>query len=287
MSNSVAHKYVYADLTWPEVNEAVEMQKVILLPVGSTEQHGPHLPLDVDNRLPTSVCLEAGRRAPDKILVAPTIPYGFNIHAMDFPGTIHVSWDHFIDYCVDVCKSFAYHGFKRLVIVDGHGSNEHLLEFVGRRIILETDALVASFMWLNLLRKDPTFLPAVRESKFPGGMAHACELETSMYLHLAGEKVQMDQAVDHVTRQNDEGTAGFQYVDLFGGGPVTIVEWTSTYTPNGVAGEPTLATAEKGKRFFDEAVRRLVEFVGQFQKRPNYPRVDHHTRPPTSPLPKP
>jgi creatinine amidohydrolase len=287
MPNSAVQKYVYADLTWPEVNEAVEMEKVILLPVGSTEQHGPHLPLDVDNVLPTSVCIEAGRRAPDKILVAPTIPYGFNIHAMDFPGTIHVSWDHFIDYCADVCKSFAYHGFKRIVIVDGHGSNEHLLEFVGRRVILETDALIASFMWLNLLRKDPEFLPSVRESAFPGGMAHACELETAMYLHIAGEKVQMDKAEDHITRQNDQGTTGFQYVDLFGGGPVAIVEWTSTYTPNGVAGQPTLATAEKGRAFFEEAATRLVEFIGEFQKRPNYPRVDHHMRKPTSPLPKP
>lgn len=287
MTSLAAQKYVYGDLTWPEVNDAVEMEKVILLPIGSTEQHGPHLPLDVDNVLPTSVCMEAGRRAPEKILVAPTIPYGFNIHAMDFPGTIHVSWDHFIDYCVDVCKSFAYHGFKRIIIVDGHGSNEHLLEFVARRTILETDALAASFMWLNLLRKDPNFLPSVRESAFPGGMAHACELETAMYLHIAGEKVQMDKAVNYITRQNNEGTAGFQYVDLFGGGPVNLVEWTSTYTPNGIAGDAALATAAKGKLFFEEAVKQLVAFTGEFQKRPNVPRVDHHKRPPTSALPKP
>jgi creatinine amidohydrolase/Fe(II)-dependent formamide hydrolase-like protein len=65
MSQSVAGKFIYADLTWPEVNEAVEMGKAILLPVGSTEQHGHHLPLDVDNLLSTSICLEAGRRAPE------------------------------------------------------------------------------------------------------------------------------------------------------------------------------------------------------------------------------
>ncbi|NJO82110.1 MAG: creatininase family protein [Blastochloris sp.] len=164
---SAADTYLYADLTWPEVNEAVEMGKVILLPVGSTEQHGRHLPLDVDNLLAASVCLEAGRRDPGRILVAPTIPYGFNIHAMDFPGTIHVAYDHFVEFCLDVVKSFAYHGFKRIVIVDGHGSNEHLLEFVGRRAILETDALVASFMWWNMLRVDPEFLPGLRESVFP------------------------------------------------------------------------------------------------------------------------
>jgi creatinine amidohydrolase len=285
MSRSVAEQFMYADLTWPEINEAVELKKVILLPVGSTEQHGKHLPLDVDNFLATSVSLEAGRRAPEKILVAPTIPYGFNVHAMDFPGTIHVAWEHFVNYCVDVCKSFAYHGFKRIVIVDGHGSNEHLLEFVGRQTIIDTDAIVASFMWWNLLRYDPGFVGTFRESVYPGGCAHACEVETSLYLHLDAQRVQMDKAEDNIAWYNQEGATGFQWVDAFGAGPVAVVEWTSTYTPNGVMGQPTLANAEKGGRIFEEAVSRLVQFVGEFQQRPDQRRVDHHTHPPTSPLP--
>jgi len=286
MPQSVAQKYLYADLTWEEINEAVAMQKVILLPVGSTEQHGPHLPLDVDNFLASSVCWEAGKRAPEKILVAPNIPYGFNIHAMDFPGTIHVAYDHFLEYCLDVCKSFAYHGFKRIVIVDGHGSNEHLLEFVGRRTILETDALVATFMWWNMLRTDPKFISTFRESVFPGGAAHACEVETSMYMHLDGSKVQKDKIKDHIAWYNKDGAKGFQWVDAFGGGPVAVVEWTSTYTPTGVMGQPSLASAAKGKKIFEEAVTRLVQFSGEFQTRPSRPRVDHHATPPTSPLPK-
>lgn len=282
---SAASKYLYADLTWPEVNEAVALNKVILLPVGSTEQHGRHLPLDVDNLLATSVCLEAGRRDPSRILVAPTIPYGFNVHAIDFPGTIHVAYDHFIEFCLDVVKSFAYHGFKRIVIVDGHGSNEHLLEFVGRRAVLESDALVASFMWWNMLRVDPNFLPSVRESVFPGGAAHACEVETSLYLHLCPEKVQMDKAEDCITFHNQAGATGFRWFDAFGGGPVRLVEWTSSYTPNGVVGQPTLATAEKGRRILDEAVNQLLAWVNEFQAYEDKARVSHHTRPPSSPLP--
>lgn len=286
MTGKVAEKYLYADLTWPEVNEAAEKKKVILLPIGSTEQHGPHLPLDVDNKLPVSICLEAGSRAPDKILVAPNIPYGYNIHAMDFPGTMHVAWDHFINYCTDVCKSFAYHGFKRIVIVDGHGSNEHLLEFVARRTILETDALVASFLWVNLLRRNPEFMPQVRESVFPGGCAHACELETSVYLHLDPDKVRMDKAEDIQAWYNEQGTDSYQYVDLFGGGAVSIVEWTSSYTPNGIVGQAAIASADKGRQFFEEAVKNLVEFVTEFQKRPQPSRKDHHATPPTCSLPK-
>ncbi|HMQ31462.1 MAG TPA: creatininase family protein [Chloroflexaceae bacterium] len=282
---SAAEKYLYADLTWPEVNEAVALGKVILLPVGSTEQHGRHLPLDVDNLLATGVCLEAGRRQPERILVAPTIPYGFNIHAMDFPGTVHVAYDHFVEFCLDVVKSFAYHGFKRIVIVDGHGSNEHLLEFVGRRAVLETDALVASFMWWNMLRVDPGFLPSVRDSAFPGGAAHACEIETSLYLHLCPEKVQMDKAEDQITFHNSQGATGFRWFDAFGAGPVRLVEWTSSYTPSGVVGQPTLATAEKGRRILDEAVRHLLDWVTEFQAYQGAARASHHAAPPTSPLP--
>jgi creatinine amidohydrolase/Fe(II)-dependent formamide hydrolase-like protein len=209
---------------------------------------------------------------------------------MDFPGTIHVAYDHFVEFFLDVCKSFAYHGFKRhpggTRIVSGHGSNTPLLEFVGRRTILETDALAASFMWWNLLRVDPNFIASFRESVFPGGCGHACEVETSVYLHLCGEKVQMDKAEDHNFRFNAHGATGFQWADAFGAGPVTIIDWTSRELPTGVMGQPTLATADKGRRIFEEAVTRLVEFVGEFQKRPDRPRVDHHAQAPTSPLPK-
>lgn len=286
MASRASEKILYGDLTWQDINDAVAEKQVILLPVGSTEQHGPHLPLDVDNFLATSVCLEAAKRAPDKILVAPTIPYGYNIHAMDFPGTIHVAYDHFVEFCTDVCKSFAYHGFKRIVIVDGHGSNEPLLQFVGRKTILETDALVAAFMWWNMLRVDPNFVKSFRESVFPGGAAHACEVETSMYLHLGGDKVQMDKAQDNIAWYNHNGATGFRWVDAFGAGPVSVVEWTSTYTPNGVMGQPTLATADKGARIFEETVTRLVQFVNEFRDAPPHPRTDHHAQPTTSALPE-
>jgi creatinine amidohydrolase len=286
MTDPVAEKYLYADLTWPEVNRAVALGKVVLLPVGSTEQHGRHLPIDVDTFLPTSLCLEAGRRAPERILVAPSIAYGFNVHGIDFPGTVGIAHDTFMNYCVDVCKSFAYHGFKRIAIVDGHGSNEPLLEFVGRRVIMETDALVASFMWANLLNTRPGFVASFRESVFPGGSGHADELETSVYLHLAGEKVQTDQIEDHVTWLNENGATGFQYVDIFGRGPVSIVEWSSTMTPSGVMGQPSKASAEKGAHIFEEAVTQLIAFVDWFARRPAPPRVDHHEMPPSSPMPR-
>src|SRR5262245_4933336 len=89
MKMSAETEYRYNRLTWPEMNAAIAAQKLVILPTGSTEQHGRHLPLDVDQFLTESVCMEVGKRAADRVLVLPTISYGLNMHHIDFPGTIH------------------------------------------------------------------------------------------------------------------------------------------------------------------------------------------------------
>lgn len=125
MTSRAATEYRYEKLTWPEINEAVQMGKVCIVPCGSVEQHGAHLPLDVD-------------------IVCP-----------HFPGTINTHYTTFIEQVLDIAKSLAYHG---------------------------------------LLTVDKEFLPRWRQSKFPGGCAHACELETSLYLYLDGDNVRQDGA---------------------------------------------------------------------------------------------
>jgi creatinine amidohydrolase len=274
-------KIYFDELTWPEINEAVVAKKSVLLPIGSTEQHGHHLPLDTDNFLARSVCRRAAERAPREVLIMPTIPYGYNEHALDFPGTIHVHYDHFIAYCLDVVKSVAHAGFDRIVIVDGHGSNEHLCEFIARRVTLETEALVASTMWTNLA---VAAFEAVRESG-PGGAAHACELETSAYLYLAPERVRMEKAADHYGGAAGKEGSRFLHVDLTKGwGPVKVVRWTSSATPTGVSGAPTLATAEKGKATIEGAAENLLAFLREFRALPNAERVDHRAVKPAMPV---
>ena len=273
-------KIYYDELTWQEINEAVLAKKVVLLPIGSTEQHGHHLPLDVDNFLARSVCIAAAKRQPQQTLVMPTIPYGYNEHAQDFPGTIHVTYEHFIEYCLDVCKSVIYAGFERIIIIDGHGSNEHLCEFIARRATLETDGMVASTIWTNLAI---AAFESVRDSGF-GGAAHACELETSAYLYLEPSRVQMDKAQDHYGGAAGKEGSRFLNVDLTKGwGPMKLVRWTSTATPNGVSGAPTLSTAEKGRVIIEGAADNLAEFILEFQGMEKGERVDHravkHTLP--------
>lgn len=278
---SALDKHLYDDLTWPEINEAAEAGKVVLLPVGSTEQHGPHLPLDTDNFLARSVCLQAAVLAPRELLVMPTVPYGYNEHAIDFPGTVHVRHDVFIAYCLDVVTSVAYAGFDRIAIVDGHGSNEHLCEFIARRATLETDALVASCTWWGL---GAEAFEKVRESG-RGGASHACELETSAYLYLEPARVQQDKIEDHYGGASGAPGSRFLGGDLTrGSGPVKLIRWTSSATPNGVSGAPSLASADKGRAVVGGAAEQLVAFAREFRQLEKPPRVDHRSVRPHTPV---
>lgn len=277
-------EYRYEKLTWPEINDAVDDGQVCIVPCGAVEQHGPHLPLDVDLVCPTGIAYGTGREIPDKVKILPIVAYGYTGHVMDFPGTINQHYTHFIDNVLDITKSLAYHGFKKIMLLNGHGSNMPNLDLVARRTNLETDAECILGAWWNLLTVDKTFLPRWRQSKFPGGCAHACELETSLYLHLDGDNVRKDLIKSGIISFNAEESP-FNWVDLFAAGPATIVSWTSSYSPTGVLGDAELATAEKGREAYEEAVKQLVRFVTWFKDRPKDERRDLHRRKPTMPPP--
>jgi creatinine amidohydrolase len=274
----------YEKLTWPEINDAVELGQVCIVPCGAVEQHGPHLPLDVDLVCPLGVAHGAGREIPEKLLVLPILAYGYTGHVMDFPGTINTDYEHFIHQVLDVAKSLAYHGFKKIILLNGHGSNMPNLDLAARRANLETDAECVVIAWWNLLTVDKEFLPRWRESKFPGGCSHACELETSLYLYLDGDNVRKDRIKSGVISFNEEESP-FQWVDLFGAGPASVISWTSSYSDTGVLGDAELATAEKGRAACDEAVKQLSRFVTWFKDRPKDKRKDLHRTPPTMPIP--
>jgi len=271
----------YDQLTWPEINDAVAEKRIPILAVGSVEQHGPHLPLNTDWLQAQRIVEEAARRSNGGLLVMPPMQYGYITHAMDFPGTITIHWQHFIDFCLDITKSLAYHGFKKMIIVNGHGSNETPLDLVGRRTALETDAVCAVVRcWPFLLNVDPAFNANWRESG-PGGTGHACELETSMMLYLAPDTVKKEKAGNHPVAQSSKFTFG----DLFGAPPVSVVGCTSAGGSNGTFGRADLGTAEKGRLIFEESVKQLVAFAEELDKRPYSPRVDHHKEPPTTSVP--
>lgn len=274
----------YEKLTWPEINEAVKSEKVVVVPIGSIEQHGAHLPLDVDVVCPVGVAQEAARAVPDKVLVMPAIVHGYTAHVMDFPGTINIHYEHFIKMIMDVGKSLAYHGFKKIILLNGHGSNWPNLDLASRRINLETDAECSAVCWWSLMAVDKEFYATWRESKFPGGCAHAGELETSMYMYLDEDNVRTDKISDGDIEYN-KNNSDFFWTDLLGAGPAPITSWTASYSDSGVLGEASLATKEKGERAVKETGRQLARWIEEFGSAPKPPRGDHHATQPTMTMP--
>src|SRR5262249_13521815 len=147
MTSRAAKEYRYEKLTWPDINDAVDVAKVGIGTWGALGHSGPPLPLDVDLLCPTEIARGAGKQVPDKLLVLPTVCYGYTGHVMDFPGTINNDFEHFMHHVLDITKSLAYHGFKKIVLLNGHGSNMPNLDLVARRTNPETDAPCISAAW--------------------------------------------------------------------------------------------------------------------------------------------
>jgi creatinine amidohydrolase len=270
--------YRYDHYTWPEMNQVIARQPVCVLPIGSVEDHGHHLPLDVDNFLITSLCEQTAQRIPDEVLLLPAIPYGFEDHHMSFPGTITIRPEHLEAFVLDITLSLAHHGFQRILIADGHGSNMPILDLVARKTVVHSDALCACFIWPSLISEQ---IRQQRESSYPGGISHAGELETSVYLYLNAPAVQMDKAKKDIHFHPSK----YYWHDLGGGSPVRMMEWWSRISETGAIGDPTLATADKGKRWFEATVDNLIEFIREFRKFEIRPRRDHHTTPPPNRTP--
>ncbi|MEX1018476.1 MAG: creatininase family protein [Litorilinea sp.] len=272
MSDSTP-KALFEDMTWPEARRAADDGgRVVLLPVGAIEQHAPHLPIDVDNRIVVWLCNEAAKARPDLILSAPPIHYGFNAHNMGFPGTISVEVTNFINYVYDVCNSFVRQGHTRIILLNGHGSNGMPCALVARQIINRSaDALAAAINHWDLAR---SLAPQIRETPL-GGAAHACEYETSWYLHLNPDGAKMEYAAPDMMPKTD-----FHWGDLLAGyGPVQFTDdWSRRSNGSGVEGDPTSATAEKGQRFAEEELHNLIRFCAEFKALPLRPRRDYTAR---------
>ena len=269
-------KYRYAEMNWPECNEAAQQGRVAVLPVATYEDHGYHLPIDVDVVLATEICERAVAQIPVEAVLIPAVTHGYSPHHMDFPGTITIRWDTFINYVKDVCLSLAHHGFTRILIVNGHGSNAAPLEMAARLTVVETEGRVlcasVNHWGVRKLREEGK---KIRTSDY-GGTSHAGEYETSLYLALRPDLVEMAKAVDERTPL----PPSFQNDLLAGKRPDAAVAYLmpywSTMSSSGVRGDATKATREKGKQFLEAAVEGLIELVREFKAMTLPPRQDHH-----------
>jgi creatinine amidohydrolase len=250
-------KYLYENLTWPEIREAIRNEKVAIVPIGTIEDHGYHLPVNTDNMICWEICVEAVKRVPDKTVLLPLVPYGINEHHFDFPGAIDIPGDVFIGFLLGITRSLAHHGFKRIILINAHGSNKHYVGIAARRTVIESNVLCVATTPMLLMGKEN--INKIRKSE-PGGICHAGELETAIYLYRHPELVQMDKAVKEY---------GLQESDFFGWDKgkdnIEFMDWWSNISESGVVGNPTVATAESGKKFFDLAVNQLIKFIEEYK----------------------
>jgi len=265
----MAKKYFYGEMAWPEIRDAAKEDRVALVPVATIEDHGPHLPVDTDNVLCWEVCKRAGALVPDEAIVVPPILHGYSPHHMDFPGPITIAPQTFISYVLDVGKSLAHHGFRRILIVNGHGSNTHLVDNAARLVIIETDGrvLCSGFFYWSLARFAEVAGQVLEEEPNTGG--HADEMETSMYLAIKPELVDMSKAPKELRSPSISLAPGLV-------GPIHIWPYWSTHTQSGIMGDATLASKEKGEKLLEAAAAGLADVVKEFRKKEIPKRVDHH-----------
>ncbi|MDF2668116.1 MAG: crnA 1 [Paenibacillus sp.] len=231
-------------MTWPEVGTIDFNNTLVLIPVGATEQHGPHLPTDTDTLLVSKLAEETERRLPSRILLTPTTWLGHSPHHLSFGGTLSAEHSVYISMIKSVCLSYIGMGAKRLWIVNGHGGNRAPLSIVLQELkTAHKDVMVFTSEYWSLAKEE---ISALRESGF-GGMGHACELETSLYLYLKEEGVRRSLIQDD--GQQPDGEL-FKQDMLLGGSGVSTVFDFHELTESGVFGEPSLASKEKGQRFF-------------------------------------
>jgi len=248
-----------SELTWEEVDQLLaDGPPVVLLPVGSTEQHGPHLPLGTDTYV--ALDLVTAVAAGTRVVVAPPLWYGLSPHHMVLPGSITVRPEVLLELAYDIVASLAAHGFDQFIMVNGHRiANLPWLQLVAERVHRELpECRVVIF--------DPAYMSKEIAAELAfGPVGHAEEIETSHLLAARPELVRMERAVDHpaphrplyhVDPRQEQDT--LCYVPT----PPTAARRQAHQT-RGVTGRPTLATAEKGRRYREHLVRRLLQVIEQ------------------------
>ncbi len=239
----------------------IERNKVVLIPIGHTEQHGYHLPLSTDTLIIDAIGQGIAAAAPDRTTVLPVMPYGVSTHRQSFAGTLNAGGRAFEDFWVNVIDVLETRGFELFYLISGHGGNSsfiiNVIKYAGerhRRIFCAT-------AWLYLSGPGGVAsLEKYRQSSI-GGMGHACELETSFVLHLQPSLVHMDRVVDET---NFISTPSY-YMDWVEGGALIANPPWDDDTKTGAYGAGSLATAEKGKIWLQAAIKEKVSHISEIQ----------------------
>lgn len=235
--------------------------RIVVLPLGAVEQHGPHLGVGTDTDIVTSLATAAELQRPEKIILAPTLPYGSSHHHLPFGGTMSLSADLYVQVVIDLVRSLLQGGFRRIVLLNGHGGNitpvKQALSLLSKEFDTQFPCYIALATYWEL---GGTAFSGDQPMESPA-LSHACEYETSLMLHLFPQKVQMEKA-KRATRPAQNGYIAFEDDIPYRG--VSIVKQTAFISGNGSSGEPQLGTKEKGAHLFQKALSALVSFTDDF-----------------------
>jgi len=248
--------YYLGELTWPDVKDFLTEHDVAVVPVGSCEQHGPHLPIDTDAYDAFWLSLKAAEKAKCAI-VAPPLNYGVSLHHMDFPGTVTLSPHTLEQVAYEMVYSLTKHGFKKILFENGHGGNTPALEAAVQRIKADTNAFVV----IDTVSLIPDFIEKFIETTYD---AHAGEFETSTTLanrenFVVKERIKKPK----IKLPNSKYTK----IGLKETGPK--VSWgfrTKEISETGVIGDPTKASKEKGETAWKLAIERLADLLTELDK---------------------
>ena len=244
-----------ADEAWPDLGSYFAEESLAIVPLGSTEQHGPHLPEGTDHMIAEALAREAADRT--GYLCTPTVNVGVSPHHRQFHGTMWVDAPAFRDYVESFSENLAYHGIDRIVYVNAHGGNvEHLRE-VGRRLHESETAYAIEWMW-------DESIPDLVDDLFAQNGPHGGPKETAMIQHIAGDLVHEDR----LEWARDEGLVDWENHDgAWKHGARTFFDAIDN-TDNGVLGDQTDATPAKGRQLFEAASDQLVQLCDWLAEQP-------------------
>lgn len=252
-------KVFWQEYTWKELEASLPRLELVLLPVGSVEQHGPHLPLANDTLAVTAVCEGAAQRLHPRVLVAPTIAFGYSAHHLckRFPGTLTLRAETLGRVICDIARSLKLWGVKSIVIVNGHGGNRTSISLAAERMRTSMGLAVGYVDYWTLI---PSSVYERNMEKGGYSARHAGEFETSVALALFPNLVRTDYL-----RGLNESKLGEQRVSEEGWKPrISRVAYTDEHRPSGFSDDPRAASELKGRTFTNAAVDGLVAAIEDF-----------------------
>lgn len=223
---------------------------MVILPLGSIEQHGPHLPVEVDSQLGEQVALRTARvmaSRGQKVVVLPMLWTGVSEHHMSFGGTITLDYPTYHAVIEGICRSVLRHGFRRIVLLNGHGGNENGLRVITDELTPPLGVPIVEFTYWYAAAEA---IAAILETQ--SGLQHACEAETAMMMAVRPELMAEDRiAMAKVNYTPDVS-------DVVGGG---VYRWRSigARSATGVIGNPEAASPAKGARLFEAIATTLAD----------------------------